>query len=287
MPRRNIYPDKPDDQPPVCPHCNGTDLVKCGRRDDRSRYKCRACARTSFGVLPAPFLKCSDCRAKLWEKSMADGRTRFECSKCGRVRLSEYVYSPRKQKEDSPCRHLMTIHMDRHARAGLVDYMQSTGCSQTQAVRAMFRYVLTGEVFGNPVSTAWVRSGRPTATPVPRNPTAAAMKFPDRKRELALKRHDRSKGYAGRGFQSLVLAVSRVTVMLDDAAKEGLVHAMTRLGMENHMDAARWLLAHVRVPGVKPVFAVQSVAPPFVCKTSGRRISSYPFGKYDPRWDDD
>ncbi|MBC7805551.1 MAG: hypothetical protein H7145_05315 [Akkermansiaceae bacterium] len=199
--------------------------------------------------------------------------------------MSDYLYSPRKQKEDSPCRHLMTIHLDRHARAGLGDYMQATGCSQTQAVRAMFRYVLTGEMFGNPVRAARAHFGGRTATPVPRNPAAAAMRFPNRQRELALKRHDRSKGYAGRGFQSLVLAVGRVTVMLDDAAKEGLVHAMTRLGMENHMDAARWLLAHVRAHGAEPVFGVRNVAPTFTPVTSGRRISSYPIGKYDPRWD--
>lgn len=228
---------------------------------------------------------CTFCRGRLWESRLSDGRTQFRCSQCGKKSLSEYLHSPRK-KESSRCRHSLDFALDRHARAGLVEYMQAKGCTQAQATRAMFRYVLTGEVF----STGRVsRGGRSGAIRIPRNPEAAAMTFPNLIRELALKRLDRSTGYTGRGFQSLVLSVGRLTVALDDEAKEGLVYAMSRLGM-NHVDAARWLLANVRVPGAQlavPLRSAPAINPTFVCKTSGRRVRSYPLGKYDPNWDDD
>jgi hypothetical protein len=62
---------------------------------------------------------------------------------------------------------------------------------------------------------------------------------------------------------------------------------MNRLQM-NHADAARWLLANVRVPGAELAVPIRALPPPntFVA-CSGRRISAQTTGKYDPRWDDD
>ena len=216
---------------------------------------------------------------------MPDGRIKFICSGCGKCQMSEYIRSPRKQKESSPCRHQITFALDRHARAGLVEYVQAMRSTDAQAVRAIFQYVLTGKVFFH----TCVVSGRPTRpVRVPRDPQAAATKFPNLVRELALKQQDRSGGYRGRGFQSLVLSVGRVSVNLDDAAKEGLVYAMNRLEM-NHVDAARWLLANVRIPGAEPAVPLRTIpAPAFGAATnSGRRISSYRPGRSDPNWNDD
>ena len=59
-----------------------------------------------------------------------------------------------------------------------------------------------------------------------------------------------------------------MTVMLDDAAKEGLVYTMRYLGL-NHADAARWLLRNAQIlepPNEKPVGVTQFIS------TRGKRM---------------
>ncbi len=84
---------------------------------------------------------------------------------------------------------------------------------------------------------------------IQRDPGAAATRFPNLSRESALQKlkHVEKGGHYGGGFQPTVLVVHRLTVRLDDAAKEGLVYAMRFLSL-NHADAARWLLTNAQIP---------------------------------------
>ncbi len=151
--------------------------------------------------------------------------------------------------------------------------------TDAQAVRAIFRHVLTGEVF----STGSVsRAGRSGAIPIRRDPRAAAMKFPNLSSESAKKK----RAFYGNRFQPTILGVQDMTVLLDDEAKQGLIHAMNWLQL-NHVDAARWLLTNVRPPGTELQVPLRpKPAPLFTAVLSGKRISAELLTSYDPNWDD-
>jgi len=108
--------------------------------------------------------------------------------------------------------------------------------------------VLTGKVFWT------IRGTSPRSrllTRIARDPVAAAMQFPSVHRE-AVRRMKYPGGVAVGRFQPTILGAYRMTVMLDDAAKEGLVYAMRFLDL-NHADAARWLLTNAEVPPMTPL----------------------------------
>ncbi|MBC8137098.1 MAG: hypothetical protein H8F28_14560 [Fibrella sp.] len=284
MSSRHIYPIKPPEQAPVCPHCSGTRLVKDGHDGDRQRYTCRGCNRRSFGVLPAPepYLKCAACRGKLWQQRKPDGRTKFICSQCGKSRMSEYKAATREASKVFRYRHKFAVVLNRHAQRGLAEYVQAKRCTDAQAVRAIFRHVLTGEVFG---TGSVSRAGRSGAIPIPRDRAAAAMKFPNLNSESAKKKLVGAGEHFGRGFHPTVLGVQTITVLLDDEAKEGLVYTMRRLEL-NHADAARWLLTNVKMPDAKTPEYLRLHPEPFTVATGAKR-PRYEWEKgYDPGWDD-
>ncbi len=199
--------------------------------------------------------------------------------------MSEYKSAPREASKIFRYRHKLGIILDRRAQRGLAEYVQANRCTDAQAIRAIFRRVLTGEVFGNVTTGRQVRSGRPTAIPVPRDPAAAAMKFPNLVRESAKKMMAHSGGHHGRGFLPTVFGVQAITVQLDDEAKEGFVYTMNRLQL-NHADAARWLLTNVKMPDANTPAYLRLHPAPFTVATGGKRISAQLLGGYDPDWDD-
>jgi transposase-like protein len=283
MTSRHTYPVKPDDQPPVCPHCNGTRLVKDGHDGDRQRYTCRGCNRRSFGVLPAPapYLKCPHCQSKLWQKRKPDGRIKYTCSKCGKCQMSYYRAARREPSKVFRYKHKFAVVLDRRSRLCLNEYVQAKGCTVPQAVRAIFRHVLTGKVFLGCRGTtprSWL------LTRIERNPAAAAMRFPNLTTpESARKKLVGSGGHFKNGFQPIIMGVQTITVLLDDEAKEGLVYAMSYLGL-NHADAARWLLTHVQMPDAKTPEYLRLHAIPFAAISGGKKRTA---PSYDPDWDDD
>ncbi|MBC8138492.1 MAG: hypothetical protein H8F28_21640 [Fibrella sp.] len=273
------------EQEPVCTHCKGKDLRKRGWKHDRRIYYCVACRRTSYGLPPDLRPRCFVCKGAVIERKRPDGRSRYQCRSCGKQFMSEYERARRERGKQLRYRHPFTLVLDRRARAGLGEYVQATGCTDVQAVRAIFRYVLTGAVFGTVTTGRQVRSGRPTTVPVPRDPAAAAMRFPDLRSERAKKHLAASGGHFGRGFLATVMGVQRITVWLDDEAKEGLVYTMRRLEL-NHADAARWLLTNVKMPDAKTPEYLRLHPEPFTVATGGKR-PRYEWEKgYDPGWDD-
>ncbi len=167
----------------------------------------------------------------------------FRCPHCTFSFLSEYRIG-RQEKSKVPLKHRFTFWLSRTARNKLFAYVQSVRCTEAQAVRAVFRRVLTGKVFW----TIWGTSPRSRLlSRIARDPSAAAMRFPSAHRE-AVRRMKYPGGVAVGRFQPTILGAYRMTVMLDDAAKEGLVYAMRFLDL-NHADAARWLLTNAEVPG--------------------------------------
>ncbi len=271
------------DQEPVCTHCGSRDVLKKGRRKERQMYQCRLCRRISFGLPPDRRPTCLFCKKAVWESRMPDGRSRYFCPACGKSFLSEYKCGRPERGTGRNFRHRFCFWLNRQARLGLGEYVQAHRCTDAQAVRAIFRHVLTGEVF----STGSVsRAGRSGAIRVRRDPRAAAMKFPSLVRESARQKLAGAGGHYGRGFQKTIIGVQIMTVLLDDEAKEGLVHAMNWLQL-NHADAARWLLANVRPPGTELKVPLRpKPATPFVA-ASTKKPPRYEWEKgYDPDWND-
>ncbi len=227
---------------PVCTHCRSKSLSKAGRNHDKQRYFCRECKRKSYGLPPDLRPKCPSCKGTVRSTQLRDGRLRFRCPHCQFSFLSEYLIA-RQEKSKVPLKHRLTFWLDRRARQNLVDYAQTVRCSEAQVVRAIFRNVMTGKVL------MVCRGGNGQMArhrPVERNPVAAAMRFPNLNRETARRMHPEGALTGGR-FCPTILGVHRMSVALDDAAKEGLVYAMSYLG-KNHADAARWLLTYARIP---------------------------------------
>ncbi len=278
-----IRQTKQGDQEPVCTHCNGKDLRDYGRANDRQRYFCRTCKRRSYGLPPDLRPKCPACKAIVRERRLPDDRSAYTCPKCKKCFLSEYKKATQERSKVLRYRHRFTFWLDRRARLALVEYGQAKRCTDAQAVQAIFRHVLTGAVFGTVTFGRRGPFGRPSAIPIPRDPSAAAMKFPNLQSESAKKKIAGSGGHYGRGFQPTILGVQEITVNLDDEAKEGLVFTMRRLGI-NHADAARWLLTHVKMPDANtPAYLSLHPSPPLPT-TSGRRISAQDFAGKDRDW---
>ncbi|MBC8136964.1 MAG: zinc ribbon domain-containing protein [Fibrella sp.] len=277
-----IRQTKQGEQEPACTHCKSKNLREQRVRDGKQIYVCDECGKSSYGLPPDLRPKCPSCKNTVWEHRLPDGRSRYICSKCGKSFLSEYKQARRDRAKVARYWHSFGFWLDRRARLSLGETVQARRCTDAQAIRAIFRQVLTGEVFG---TGARARPGRPTAIPVPRDPAAAAMKFPDLRTETAKKLLAESGGHGRRGFQPTVLGVQQTTVFLDDEAKEGLVYAMRRLEM-NHADAARWLLTNVKMPDADTPSYNKLHPPPLNVATSGRRISAQLSGRYDPDWDD-
>ena len=230
---------------PVCTHCKSKELSKAGQRNGKKRYICRTCHRSSYGLPPDLRPRCPQCKGTVQAMLCRDGRYSYRCPGCRFTFLSEYKIA-RREKSKERLRHNIAIHLNRQARARLWEYMQATRYGEAQAVRAIFRHVLSGKVF----RVCWGTSPRSRLlTRVQRDPGAAAMRFPNLSRESALQKlkHVEKGGHYGGGFQPTVLVVHRLTVRLDDAAKEGLVYAMRFLSL-NHADAARWLLTNAQIP---------------------------------------
>lgn len=137
--------------------------------------------RTSYGLPPDLRPKCPSCQGTVHSIQRPDGRLQFRCPHCTFSFLSEYRIA-RQEKSKVPLKHRLTFWLDRRARQNLVDYAQTVRCSEAQAVRAIFRRVMTGRVLlvcrGGNGQTARLR-------PVERNPVAAAMRFPNLQRETA------------------------------------------------------------------------------------------------------
>ncbi|MBC7808444.1 MAG: hypothetical protein H7145_20105 [Akkermansiaceae bacterium] len=214
---------------------------------------------------------------------MSDGRSRYLCPACRKHFLSEYKGARPERDTARRVRHPFSLCLNRRARLGLSAYVQATRSTDPQAVRAIFRHVLTGQVF----STGSVgRGGRSGAIRICREPASASVRFPDLRSESAKKsRVAAGGGHAGQRFQPTVLVVRQIRVFLDDEAKEGLIHAMRWLSM-NHADAARWLLANVKMPGVDIPGYLGLAPTPWVAGSGGKK-RRYEWEKgYDPDWDD-
>lgn len=230
---------------PVCTHCKSKELNKAGQRNGKKRYICRTCKRSSYGLPPDLRPRCPQCKGTVQAMLCRDGRYSYRCPSCRFTFLSEYKIA-RREKSKERLRHNFTFTLNPAARARLWEYMQATNFREAQAVRAIFRHVLTGKRF------LGCRGTTPRSrllTRIDRNPAAAAMRFPNLSRENALLklRHVERGGHYGGGFQHTIIGVHRLTVRLDDAAKEGLVYAMQYLNL-NHADAARWLLRYAQIP---------------------------------------
>ncbi|MBC8139614.1 MAG: hypothetical protein H8F28_27350 [Fibrella sp.] len=230
------------EQEPVCTQCRSTNLKKNGHYGEKQRYFCRACHHHSYGLPPDRRPKCPFCKAIVYATLLADGRTQYRCSVCRRSFRSEYLIA-RREVSRVPLKHHFSFWLNRHARQRLVEYVQVARCTDAHAVRQIFRHVLTGKVFW----TIKVGSRFHRLTRIERDPVAARMRFPNLSSESAQQKLKNSGGHYKRGFQPTVLGVQRITVMLDDAAKEGLVYAMRHLNV-HHADAARWLLANAELP---------------------------------------
>lgn len=283
-----IRQTKQGEREPVCTHCKSTDLRTRGFGEGKQRYVCRTCGRGSYGLPSDLRPKCPTCQGAVREQRLPDGRSRYFCPPCGKSFLSEYKSSrpDRDSKNSLRYVHRFAVCLTRQARLCLVEYAQATRRTEPQALRAIFRYVLTGKVFR---LGAIRRGGQYLYQRVARDPAAVAMKFPDLRSESAKKSIALVKsGHTKPGFQPTVLSVQQIAVYLDDEAKEGLVYAMHFLG-KNHADAARWLLTNVRMPDAAHKESYTRLFPtPQMFPSIKRRSVSELYGRrYDPDWDDD
>ena len=218
------------------------DLKKAGHKHDKQRYCCRTCGRISYGLPPDRRPKCPKCKGGVRATRLPDGRMRYLCLACRFCFRSEYVHA-RPEKLKGQGRHMYSFSLNRTARQRLFEYVQAVRCTDPQAIRAIFRHVLTGKVLWTICGTS-PRSR--LLTRIARDPAVAATRFPDLRPEN-LRRMTRCNGIPVKRFRATVQAVHKITVRLDDAAKEGLAHTMRHLGM-NHADAARWLLSSAEIP---------------------------------------
>ncbi|MBC8137777.1 MAG: hypothetical protein H8F28_18000, partial [Fibrella sp.] len=159
---------------PVCTHCGSKTLQRKGVRDDRQYYRCKTCQRGSFGLPPDLRPKCPNCKKTPHATLLSDGRFRYGCPHCNRAWMSEYKIG-RKEKSKERFQHLHTFYLNRSARNGLFEYVQAARCTDAQALRAIFRHVLTGKVF-------WTMRGSSPRSRllyrIERDPGAAATRFP-------------------------------------------------------------------------------------------------------------
>ena len=158
-----------------------------------------------------------------------------------------------------PFRHPFTLRLSVAARDALNRYFQSTGLSPSAAVRAVFRAALDEGAFATVTAAKAIYSDdgqfvetrirRARSRPEPRDPQKIAARLPNLKRETALRQKVALPNRTH--FVGTIGGVGYVSSYLDDAAKEGLLHAMSRTGL-NHADAARMLLARAEPPAKQP-----------------------------------
>ncbi|MBC8139917.1 MAG: hypothetical protein H7Y38_00595 [Armatimonadetes bacterium] len=236
---------------PVCTHCGGFNLKRNGTHKGKQVYHCRDCQRYSRGVVKVddgrPLCRFCGNRVKI-AKRLPPRRFMYRCLTCGRgfVDIPVIAY-----KEPVRCPHRFAFMINDAARAKLMAYCAATGFSEPMAVRAIFRRVMQGGVFwifGSPSR----RGSRTPPRPVESEAARVTMVLPDLRSETARRQWEPTRRRVGKpnAWGMTIAGAGVVTVALDDAAKEGLVHAMGMLGM-NHADAARWLLANAEIPAKK------------------------------------
>src|SRR4051794_40075602 len=97
---------------PYCPHCNARDLMKGGKNNDRQRYRCRACGRTSYGAplpvrFPCPNPGCNGSCRKHGRSEL--GKQLYWCNQCRRINTELWPTDPR--FDGGPFPHKMTLDL--------------------------------------------------------------------------------------------------------------------------------------------------------------------------------
>jgi hypothetical protein len=250
-------PPPPGAPVPTCHRCNGKDLAKAGKRHGRRYFTCRACARGTYGVpVPTrPDLPCPYCGEQCHKHGKnTDGSTRYLCKTCKR-RNTGLFPSPTRPK-DGPYPHSRSFCLDIAATNALIAYCNHHGCSQAQAVRAIFREaarprVLVAAAPRKRLADDGFTSRIPDRLPPPpETPEPLHLRLPNLRAEALRKRMARPAEI--RHLPS-VYVCHRYTVCLDDLAYTGLLRTMRRRGL-GHQDAARALLAEAH-PDRQPIFA--------------------------------
>jgi transposase-like protein len=235
--------DAPPPEKPYCPHCLGRDLARGGFIKGRQRYRCRTCARSSYGEpnpapepLPCPNPGCGGRCVRLGF-SKKTRKQRYICRKCRRTNLR--LWPTENRSPGGPFRHHLTLYLSLIADNYLEDYCQRHFLSRPQAVRDIFRRWADEPLLNLPEMRrdldGWV------AVP-PRGPAEPREPIPDRLPDLRPEaaRRRLAQGNGDHSFRN-VLVVARMPIVLDDTAFQGLLRYMRRTGL-NHQDAARALI---------------------------------------------
>jgi transposase-like protein len=238
---------------PACPHCGGRDLMRGGSvkvrgRRRKKRFRCRACARWSYGrPLPAPAdYPCPACGGRCWKNGRAlSGRQLYICTKCRRKNTDLWPSTPR--SPGGPFRRRITLYLGITAHCRFIAYCNATGQSGAQAVRTLFRQAAQGPVFASARrvygddgrTTVEVRSARLAPTPTPLN-----VRLPDLRARVT---GERMRRRDGQKYLPTVYVCSKLSLALDERSWEGLLRTMQSTGM-THQEAARHLIARAPLP---------------------------------------
>lgn len=241
-------------EPPVCAHCKSHNLMKHGFDGGKQRYLCRDCNRRSRGFLPPPRPRCPHCKTPNPTKrsKVSHNRARYQCRACRRC----FTETPLRgfNEHGLVAKQQFTVKLNAAANNALRRYIQATGLTTAASVRAIFRTALDEDAFATVTGAkaTYDDQGRFTGTrirhvryrPEPQSPEAIAAPLPSLRNDNTARLQAASPNWL---FGSYIGCVAQVCSKLDDAAKAGLLHAMTRTGL-NHADAARLLIARAEPP---------------------------------------
>lgn len=244
---------------PVCSHCSGSRVVRCGRDSrGRQRYRCRACGKSSYGMPPpaSPGTppNCPYCggRCRRAGRSRYTGLQHYRCPDCGRHNTDLRTARPRVAPgAEGPCRHRLTIILNLRAHRNLAVYRAARGLTEAQAIReilAKYAYPSAGATVSRREVDAW---GEPRSVIV-RRPVVlkgplryTGLRLPNLHRPDLTARRQRQVAEGLLLLPRTVGMVRGVTVALDDLAWEGLLRRMTETG-RNHQEMAREMIAGAR-----------------------------------------
>ena len=222
---------RPD--PPVCETCGNTKLQRYGVHNNKQSYHCPPCRRTQTGYpVPPPkpnkhLLPCPKCHGATRIVRTHKHRHQLICRKCHHNFTDVYVNSPLPRQAKGAFRHRKTFSF----------------CTPLPGIT--IARVVT-DAFGDRV----VRIKRITPAPDPAavSPdTALPDAFPAALQKMRdLFREQKRKPFR-EGNPPIVGLFSRITLCMDDRAKQGLLLAMTRYNTD-HQNALRQLLidSHAR-----------------------------------------